>query len=54
MKTKVQYVVNNKGIGHNKALWIYKHRDVIYYVEILMKRLCDKGFHKRHKTQKCT
>ncbi len=28
------------------CLWICKHREVSYGVEILLKCLCDKGFHK--------
>jgi hypothetical protein len=36
------------------CLWIYKHREANYGVKILLKHLCNKRFHKWHKTHLCT
>jgi hypothetical protein len=35
-------------------MWICKHNETNYGVEIVLKCFCNKGFHKWHKTHWCT
>jgi hypothetical protein len=35
-------------------MWICKHNEANYGVEIVLKCMCNKGFHKWHKTRRCT